>query len=110
MPKWCSAGCRQRAWEQSRAATSGRSTVHIVERGIKIPVEEPAPPRAHPRHAQWIGVLNELAEQLDTGASTCATAIHLMWPDSLRRRRPTSVARANHERGASALVTLAARQ
>jgi len=24
IPKWCSPACRQRAWEQSRAAASGR--------------------------------------------------------------------------------------
>ena len=28
----------------------------------------PTPPPARPRHAEWVGVLNELAEQLDTGA------------------------------------------
>lgn len=68
IPKWCSAGCRQRAWEQSRAAASGRSAVRVIERRVEIPIEKPASLPARPRHAEWIGVLNELAEQLDTGA------------------------------------------
>lgn len=68
IPKWCSAACRQRAWEQSRAATSGRSAIQVVERRVEVPVVMPTPPPARPRHAEWIGVLNELAEQLDTGA------------------------------------------
>lgn len=68
IPKWCSAACRQRAWEQSRAAASGRSAVQVVERRVEVPVVMPAPPLARPRHAEWVGVLNELAEQLDTGA------------------------------------------
>lgn len=67
IPKWCSAACRQRAWEQSRAATSGRSAVQVVERRVEIPVEKQALPPARPRHADWVGVLNELARQLDTG-------------------------------------------
>lgn len=68
IPKWCSAACRPRAWEQSRAAASGRSAVQVVERRVEVPVEKPTPPPAHPRHAEWVGVLNELAQQLDTGA------------------------------------------
>src|SRR5664279_3298466 len=42
IPKWCSAACRQRAWEQSRAAASGRSAVRIVERRVEIPAQQPA--------------------------------------------------------------------
>ncbi len=68
IPKWCSAACRQRAWEQSRAAASGRSAIQVVERRVEVPVVMPTPPPARPRHAEWVGVLNELAEQLDTGA------------------------------------------
>jgi hypothetical protein len=66
IPKWCSAACRQRAWEQSRAATSGRSAIQVVERRVEVPVAMPTPPPARSRHAEWIGVLNELASQLDT--------------------------------------------
>jgi hypothetical protein len=70
IPKWCSAACRQRAWEQSRAAASGRSAVQIVERRVEIPAEQPARSTSalRPRHQQWVEVLDELAAQLDTGA------------------------------------------
>jgi hypothetical protein len=62
IPKWCSAACRQRAWEQERAARSGRSAVEIVERRV------PAAELAMPRHDRWPPLLDELARQLDTGA------------------------------------------
>jgi hypothetical protein len=67
IPKWCSASCRQRAWEQLRAAASGRSAVQIVERRVKVPVQQPAT-SSRPRHQQWVAVLDELAAQLETGA------------------------------------------
>ena len=60
IPKWCSASCRQRAWEQSRAAASGRSAVKVVERLVAAPAAER--PR---RSADWPGILNDLAHQLD---------------------------------------------
>lgn len=60
IPKWCSAACRQRAWEQSRAATSGRAAVEVVERIVEIPGR-------HPRHGEWASLLNELATQLREG-------------------------------------------
>jgi hypothetical protein len=60
IPKWCSASCRQRAWEQSRAAASGRSAVTVVERLVAAPaVDRPR------RSADWASVLNDLADQLD---------------------------------------------
>lgn len=60
IPKWCSASCRQRAWEQSRAAASGRSAVTVVERLVAAPtVERPR------RSAEWAGILNDLANQFD---------------------------------------------
>jgi hypothetical protein len=65
IPKWCSAACRQRAWEQSRAAASGRAAVEIVERRIEVPVPQPAP---RPRHREWVDVMRELVAQLDRGA------------------------------------------
>lgn len=70
IPKWCSAACRQRAWEQSRAAASGRSAVRIVERRVEIPAEQPARSTAtlRLRHQHWVEVLDELAAQLDSGA------------------------------------------
>ena len=61
LPKWCSANCRQRAWEQSRAAASGRSAVVVVERPIKVPVVRP------PRRDEWPAVLEELVAQIDAG-------------------------------------------
>lgn len=65
IPKWCSATCRHRAWEQDRAATSGRAAVHVVERIVVTPA---APSVARtPRHDDWPGLLRELSRQLDRG-------------------------------------------
>ena len=63
IPKWCSASCRQRAWEQRRAAASGRAAIEVVERIVQVPVER----QRVPRHDEWPSVLGELATQLDTG-------------------------------------------
>src|SRR5262249_17766338 len=63
IPKWCSAACRQRAWEQSRAAASGRSAVRVVERVVEVPV---ARERA-PRREEWPALLRELTAHLDAG-------------------------------------------
>ena len=60
IPKWCSAACRQRAWEQNRAAESGRSAVQVVERIVEIPGRDP-------RHLEWVPLLDELAKQLRDG-------------------------------------------
>ena len=68
IPKWCSAACRQRAWEQTRAAASGLSAIQVVERRVEVPAPPPAAVAAHPRHGEWVGLLNGLAEQLDNGA------------------------------------------
>jgi len=65
IPKWCSATCRHRAWEQSRAAASGRAAVQIVERIVVTPAA--APVAATPRHDAWIDLLGELSRQLDRG-------------------------------------------
>jgi hypothetical protein len=61
LPKWCSATCRQRAWEQTRAASSGRSAVQVVERRVETPV--PISPTRH----DWARLLGELVTQLDSG-------------------------------------------
>src|SRR3954452_1636664 len=62
--KWCSATCRHRAWEQSRAAASGRSAVQIVERVVTVPAGPPtSAPR--PRQLAWVNVLRELATQVE---------------------------------------------
>ncbi len=76
VPKWCGTSCRHRAWEQTRAAASGRSAVDVVERVVTVqlpappppsrPVASPAPPVA-PAGSGWAPLLAELARQLDAG-------------------------------------------
>ena len=63
LPKWCSGQCRHRAWEQERAAASGRAAVHVVDR--EVIVREPV--QATPRSAEWADVLQTLSQQIDTG-------------------------------------------
>lgn len=41
VPKWCGTSCRHRAWEQTRAATSGRAAVQIVERIVTVEPKKP---------------------------------------------------------------------
>ncbi len=79
VPKWCGTSCRHRAWEQHRAAASGRSAVDVVERVMEriVTVQLPAPPPtrptppapapATPAGGGWAPLLTELARQLDTG-------------------------------------------
>ena len=61
IPKWCSATCRHRAWEQTRAAASGRAAVQVVERRVEVRVP------AAPTRRDWPRLLAELARQLDDG-------------------------------------------
>jgi hypothetical protein len=61
IPKWCSPSCRQRAWEQSRAADSGLAAVRVVERRVEIPT------LIAPRRQDWPRVLLDLARQLEDG-------------------------------------------
>jgi hypothetical protein len=61
IPKWCSATCRHRAWEQTQAAASGRSAVQIVERRVEVRAAVPLTRR------EWPRVLRELTNQLDDG-------------------------------------------
>jgi hypothetical protein len=61
IPKWCSAACRHRAWEQARAAASGLSAVQLVERRVEVGIA-PAPTRH-----DWPRLLDELAGQLNDG-------------------------------------------
>lgn len=63
IPKWCSQTCRQRAWEQRRAAASGRSAVTVVERVITAPV----PTTKEPVTRDWPALLDLLAQQLNRG-------------------------------------------
>jgi hypothetical protein len=61
IPKWCSATCRHRAWEQTRAAASGRTAVQVVERRVEVrlPLE--------PTRRDWPRLLGELTRQLEDG-------------------------------------------
>ena len=61
IPKWCSATCRHRAWEQTRATTSDRAPVQVVERLVQVRV-----PLA-PTRRDWPQLLQELAGQLSDG-------------------------------------------
>lgn len=61
IPKWCSATCRHRAWEQARAAASGLSAVEVVERRVEVQVP------LVPTRRDWPRVLGELAGQLNDG-------------------------------------------
>ena len=84
VPKWCGTSCRHRAWEQHRAAASGRSAVEVVERVVErvvtVQLAAPTPTRptptvltppaaapAAPTGSGWAPLLTELARQLDTG-------------------------------------------
>jgi hypothetical protein len=68
-PTWCSATCRHRAWETSRAAASGRVAVEVVDRLVQVDrtvtvIEQVA---SSPKGAGWVEALRELARQLDSG-------------------------------------------
>lgn len=83
-----------RAWEQSRAAASGRSAVQIVERHVDVVVKPSAPPPATPQHQDWLPLLLELATQLDNGAlydrdlpALTKSVNHVLGVFARRRRR-----------------------
>src|SRR4051795_10550519 len=61
LPKWCSATCRHRAWEQARAAASGHLAVRVVERQVE------APTPIAPTRRNWPRLLDELVRQLNDG-------------------------------------------
>jgi hypothetical protein len=71
IPKWCSDGCRHRAWEQRRALGSGRGSVEVVDRVMdvekRVRVVERVEVPARPRRYEWAGLLVELAKQIDSG-------------------------------------------
>lgn len=91
IPKWCSATCRHRAWEQSRAAASGRSAVQVVERVVTVPAMAREPVR-RPRQHDWVDLLQELTAQIDRGTlydrhlATIAAALDDVVRAVLRRR------------------------
>ena len=99
IPKWCSSGCRHRAWEQARAAASGRAAIEVVDRTIErtvTVVEKRVVPEVVEVARQikgpgWADALETLVRQLDTGQlydrdlSNLATAFdHLQ--EALTRR------------------------
>ena len=76
VPKWCSGTCRHRAWEQARAAASGRAAVTVVDRVVETVRTETVvqhhrttmPVAVHPASArEWARLLEELAVGLDRG-------------------------------------------
>jgi hypothetical protein len=93
IPKWCSATCRHRAWEQARAAASGRSAVQVVERLVAVAAKSPA--ATAPRQSAWVHLLRELAGQVDQGViyDRHLVAIALAVDDvgrAVRRRLPAA--------------------
>ena len=68
IPKWCSATCRHRAWEQTRAAASGRSAVQIVEPWVEVPTAGPLTAGTDP------GSSANQPPSSTTAASTTATS------------------------------------
>ncbi len=69
VPKWCSSSCRHRAWEQTRAAESGRAAVRVVDRVVETqPRPSPDTSSAEwPKGPGWATALDQLTHQLDTG-------------------------------------------
>jgi hypothetical protein len=73
LPKWCSANCRHRAWEQRRAIDSERRPVEVVDRTFTIEVERPVPVvervtvEALPSGRGWAKHLEELVTQVQAG-------------------------------------------
>ena len=71
LPKWCSPSCRQRAWQQRRAAESGLAAVDVVDRFIEVEKEVKVVERSEvtvpPRGAAWPAALTERERQIGTG-------------------------------------------
>ncbi|MBK9158595.1 MAG: hypothetical protein WAV45_09425 [Propionibacteriaceae bacterium] len=63
VPKWCSAACRQRAWEASRAAAAGTLAVRVVDRQVLVVPGD---------GAGWVEQLGLLARQLGQGPGVVA--------------------------------------
>ncbi len=104
VPKWCSPACRHRAWEQRRAAASGRAAVDVVDRTIEtvktVTVvqhhtrEVPVPwrPNSVP---EFVDVLADLTRRVDSGRvydrdlPTLVTAVNAT-VEALARREKTA--------------------
>ena len=104
VPKWCSSTCRHRAWEQRRAADSGRSAVEVRDRVIEtmktVTVVEhrttEAPVLPGPQSADdYAKVLTDLANRIDTGRiydrdlPTLAPAVNAVAEALWRRHKST---------------------
>ncbi len=72
-PKWCSQSCRQRAWEQRRAAASGNAAVDVVvhtvevEKPVTVKVVQRVEVPVVPTGRAWAGLLAELVDLIDRG-------------------------------------------
>ncbi len=76
VPKWCSAACRHRAWEQARAAASGLAAVQVNDRQVETiktvtvvqhhRVEVPVPIRPA-TVAGFVEVVDDLTRRIDSG-------------------------------------------
>lgn len=104
VPKWCSAACRHRAWEQRRAAESGLAAVDVKDRTIEtvrtvtvVQHHRVDPlPAARPRTVgEVVEVLTELTARVDSGRvyerdlPALAAAVRGL-VDALNRRDKTS--------------------
>lgn len=109
IPKWCSHACRQRAWEQRRAAKSGLAAVDVitqtveVEKRVEVHVVQRVEVPINPRGAAWRRALAELVEQLDRGimydrdlAELEASLNEVL---AALQRRPAMVRRSRRVRG-----------
>jgi hypothetical protein len=73
LPKWCSATCRHRAWEQRRAVGSDRRPVEVVDRVVTVEVDKPVrlvesvTVETVPRGRGWAEQLEELVTQVQAG-------------------------------------------
>jgi hypothetical protein len=91
LPRWCGAQCRHRAWEQDRAAASGRSAVRFVDRVVTVEHKVEVAAETLPRGPGWTPALHTLAHQVDTGRVydrdlPALTDAYLAVGDALRRR------------------------
>jgi hypothetical protein len=96
LPRWCSARCRRRAWEQKRAAESGLVAVEVVRETV---VEHRGRER-QPRGGEWAKLLKQLSRQLDEGRvydrdlADLRAALRMVVESSARRRGPRPSRRA----------------
>lgn len=104
VPKWCSAACRHRAWEQARAAASGLAAVEIRDRVVQT-TKTVTVVQHHTREVpvawrpgsvpDFVDVLHDLTNRLDSGRvydrdlPTLVTAVRAT-VEALTRREKTA--------------------